>query len=474
MYCEPAGFGLRIIGFGMLNRGNMMLRLGFVVAMVASVGSVSAQNIDALYRQALLNDTQVIAARANARATNTLVTEGLSRLLPNLSLQGQAEVEYGRSDSGFPGLAQEGLTEWSANSALVLNQNLYNRQAWAGYESVQLLARQSQTEVQAAEINLKRRVVDAFLEVLKAEQNAQLSARVIATVTRQLEQTQERFEVGLVAITDVLEATATLDQAIADQVQADNALILAQQELARITGTQPQPLPALSNTFDPTEVALDDLQTWINRSRQNPALVAQRQGIDAAREERRASAGDLFPVLAAQARYGYGTSFINDRPGTPGNPTPDDFSDRGTLTLALTATVQLPLYDGGRRQAGLDRAGYRIESRMAQLDGQTQQTELAIRQLYQQLQADLSRLQALTQVVSSRTAAAQAIELGYEVGSRNVVEVLNAQQALLQAQTNLSNARHDFLKRYIQLREVAGVLSSADLVWLTQQFNRES
>lgn len=450
-----------------------MIRQGWGIAVVLClvVGPVSAQNLEALYRQALVADTQLIAARANARATDTLVTEGLSRLLPNLSLQGQAGVEYGRSNSGFPGLDQAGNTEWSANTALVLNQNLYNRQAWAGYESVQLLARQSQTEVLAAEMNLKRRVVDAYLDVLKAEQNAQLSARVIATVTRQLEQTQERFEVGLVAITDVLEATATLDQAIADQVQADNALILAQQDLARITGTQPQSLPALSPTFEPTEVALDDLQTWINRSRQNPTLVAQRQGIDAAREERRASAGDLFPVLSAQARYGYGASFINDRPGTLGNPAPDDFSDRGTLTFALTATVQLPVYDGGRRQAGLDRAGHRIESRMAQLDGQTQQTELAVRQLYQQLQADLSRLQALTQVVSSRSAAAEAIELGYEVGSRNVVELLNAQQALLQAQTNLSNARHDFLKRYIQLREVTGVLSANDLVWLTQQFN---
>jgi len=453
-----------------------MFRQGLVIAVVAatSFASLPAQTLETLYRQALLNDTQLIAARANARATETLVTEGLSRLLPNVTLRGDAGVEYGRSDSGFPGLGNDGNTEWSANTALVLNQNLYNRQAWAGYESVQLLARQSQTEVQAAQTNLKRRVVDAYVDVLKAKQTMELSERVIATVARQLEQTQERFEVGLVAITDVLEATATLDQALADQVQAENGLILAQQELARITGVQPQPLPVLAAGFDPTKVALGELQTWLNQSRQNPTLVAQRLGLQAAQEERRANAGDLFPVLAAQARYGYGASFINDRAGTPSNPTPDDFSDRGTLSFALTATVQLPVYDGGRRQAGLDRSGYRIDARAAQLDGQTQQTELAVRQLYQQLQADLSRLQALTQVVSSRTAAAEAVELGYEVGSRNVVELLNAQQALLQAQTNLSNARHDFLKRYIQLREVAGVLTADDLTWLSAQFTHES
>jgi len=453
-----------------------MFRQGLVIAVVAatSFASVPAQTLETLYRQALLNDTQLIAARANARATDTLVTEGLSRLLPNLSLRGDAGVEYGQSDSGFPGLGSDGNTEWTANTALVLNQNLYNRQAWAGYESVQLLARESQTEVHAAQANLKRRVVDAYVDVLKAKQTMELSERVIATVSRQLEQTQERFEVGLVAITDVLEATATLDQALADQVQAENGLILAQQQLARITGVQPQPLPVLAADFDPTEVALGDLDTWLNQSRQNPALVASRLGIQAAQEERRANAGDLFPVLAAQARYGYGASYINDRPGTPSNLTPDDFSDRGTLSFALTATVQLPVYDGGRRQAGLDRSGYRIDARTAQLDGQIQQTELAVRQLYQQLQADLSRLQALTQVVSSRTAAAEAVELGYEVGSRNVVELLNAQQALLQAQTNLSNARHDFLKRYIQLREAAGVLSADDLTWLSAQFTHES
>lgn len=438
---------------------------------------LQAQSLEELYRSALRNDTQLSAALSNARATDTRVTEGRAALLPNLSVQGETGAEYRRSDEGFPGLGDDGLTEYTAGAALVLSQNIFNRQAISGYQAVQLMSRQSEAQVDAARANLLRRVVDAYLEVLKAGEGVILAERVIATVESQLEQTQERYDVGLVAITDVLEATATLDQARADLLQAQNGHALARQNLARITGVGIEELPRLSREFDPAEVVIGDLEQWLALSRQNPEIVAGRLGIRAAEEEREANRSDLFPVVSAQARYGYNTSFIDDRMGgtdpLTGQPVPiDDFQDGGNLSIALTATISLPVYDGGSRRAGLDRSAYQIEARQAQLDGQTQQTELAVRQLHQQLQADLSRIQALRQVVSSRESAAEATELGYEVGSRNVVEVLNAQQAVLNAQTNLSNARHDFLNNYIQLKEAAGDLRENDILWLNEQLTR--
>lgn len=433
---------------------------------------LQAQSLEELYRSALRNDTQLSAAMSNARATETRVIEGRSALLPRLTLEGESGAEYSRSGDGFPGADGDGLTEYTAGAALVLTQNIFNRQAIDGYQAVQSLARQSDAEVEAARADLLQRVVDAYLDVLKAREGVTLAERVIQTVERQLEQTQERYDVGLVAITDVLEATAALDQSRADLLQAQNGLTLARQNLSRITGMEIEQLPRLASDFDPNSVEIGELEDWLGLSRQNPSLVSGRLGLRASEEERRANEADLFPVLSAQARYGYNASYIDDRPGSLQNPMPDDFQDGGNLSLALTATISFPVYDGGNRRAGLDRSGFQIDAQQAQLDGQTQQIELSVRQLHQQLQADLSRIQALRQVVSSRESAAEATELGYEVGSRNVVEVLNAQQALLNAQTDLSNARHDFLSNYFQLKEAAGDLAERDILWLNNQLTR--
>ncbi|MCH8552285.1 MAG: TolC family outer membrane protein [Natronospirillum sp.] len=456
-----------------------MYRKNWILAGMIGLCSLplQAQSLEELYRAALRNDTTLSASLSNARATDTRITEGRAALLPRLSLEGETGAEYRRSADGFPGLDEDGLTEYSAGAALVLSQNIFNRQAISGYQAVQLMSRQSEAQVEAARASLLQRVVDAYLDVLKAREGVTLSERVIETVERQLEQTQERYDVGLVAITDVLEATATLDQSRADLLQAQNGLALAQQNLSRITGVEIEDLPRLGSDFNPSEVAIAELEQWLALSRQNPEVVAGRFGIRASEEERTANRSDLFPVVSAQARYGYNASYIDDRMGgtnpLTGEPNPiDDFQDGGNFSISLTATLSIPVYDGGSRRAGLDRSGYQIEAQQAQLDGQIQQTELAVRQFHQQVQADLSRIQALQQVVSSRESAAEATELGYEVGSRNVVEVLNAQQALLNAQTDLSNARHNFLSNYFQLKEAAGDLRERDIQWLNEQLTR--
>lgn len=432
------------------------------------------QTLETLYRSALQNDTQLSAALANARATGTQVTEGRSLLLPSLDLEASTGPEYSRTWEAFEdgvisplGGAEERLG-WNSGAALVLSQNIFNRQAVAGYDAVRTLASQSEAEVTAARSDLLARVVEAYLNVLKAREGVSLANQVIATVERQREQTQERYDVGLVAITDVLEATATLDQARADQLGAENQLTLAQQQLSRITGVAVSDLPRLREDFEPADVDTGELDQWLALSRQNPSVVAGRLGIEAARDERRANESDRFPVIQGQIRYGYDNRYGGD----PGDDNFPVFSDETRLTIGVTASLNFPVYDGGSRRAGLDRSGYRIEAQQARLDGLVQQTELEVRQRFQQLRADLSRLNALQQVVSSRQSAAEATELGYDVGSRNIVEVLNAQQALLDAQNNQSNARHDFLSNYFRLQEAAGQLDEHDIVWLNAQLTR--
>lgn len=446
----------------------------------AAVGALSmgaqGQTLESLYRSALQNDTDLKATQANARATDTLVIQGRSELLPRLSFDAESAATYQRGTDGFPGLDEEGDVIYSGEVGLVLSQNLFNMQAFAGYDAVRNQSAQSEAQITAARADLLVRVVDAYLDVLKAREGVTLADRVIETVERQKEQTEERYEVGLVAITDVLEATAALDQAQADRLQADNQLTLAKQQLSRITGVTVDSLPRLDQDFDVASVDTGDLNEWLARSRRNPSLVAGQLGIRAAEDELRANRADRLPVVRAQARYGYDASYQDDRTTNlmGQSVAADDFQDSGNFSVALVASMSFPLFDGGSRSAGLNRSGFQLEAQEADLEGNTQQIELAVRQGYQQLQADLSRINALQQVLSSRESAAEAIELGYEVGSRNIVEVLDAQQTLLNAQTDLSNARHDFLSNYFQLKEAAGDLSDRDIAWLNSLLVRPS
>lgn len=442
---------------------------------VASVGMLSmgaqGQTLETLYRSALQNDSELRATRANARATDTQVIQGRSELLPRLSLDAESAATYERGDEGFPGLEEDGEVIYTGDVGLVLSQNLFNMQALAGYDAVRNQSAQSEAEINAARADLLVRVVDAYLDVLKARESVTLAERVIDTVERQKEQTEERHEVGMVAITDVLEATAALDQAQADRLQADNQFTQAKQQLSRITGETIDSLPRLDRDFDVSSVDTGNVTEWLSRSRRNPSLVAGQLGISAAEDELRANRADRLPVVRAEARYGYDANYQGDRTTNLGGQTvdADDFQDSGNLRVSLVASLSLPLFDGGNRSAGLNQSEYRMEAQQAQLDGNVQQIELAVRQGYQQLQADLSRINALEQVLSSRESAAEAVELGYEVGSRNIVEVLDAQQTLLNAQTDLSNARHDFLSNYFQLKEAAGDLSDQDIAWLNEQ-----
>ncbi|MFY0666198.1 MAG: TolC family protein, partial [Natronospirillum sp.] len=305
--------------------------------------------------------------------------------------------------------------------------------------------------------------------VLRSEENVVLTERVITTVERQLEQTQERYDVGLVAITDVLEAQAVLDQTRADLIRAQNQAELARQQLAQLAGVNITELSGLSQRFNAENIDLGDVQDWIARSRQNPSLVAGRLGIQASRDQLRAEKADRLPQINGVARYGYDASYDVDRiaQGAPA----DDFMDGTQFTMAVTASVSIPLFDAGNRSAGLSRQSYQLEASEANYEGNQRQIELAVRQYHQQLKADLSNLNALRQVVSSRESAAEATELGYEVGSRNVVEVLNAQRALLTAQTNLSVARYDLISNYFKLKEAAGDLQDSDIQWLAGYLN---
>lgn len=430
-----------------------------VFAMVLSAGA-QAQSLDALYNSALRNDTDLSAAIANARASETLVTQGLSRLLPRVTLNGEADARYSQQDGIF-----DGNTVLSGSGALQVTQAIYNQQAFAAYDAVQNLAAQSEARVDAVRASLKTRVTEAYFAVLRSQEQIALTERVMTTVERQLEQAQERYDVGLVAITDVLEAQAVLDQTRVDLLRAQNQEALARQQLTQLTGMGITALPTLSSTFNPEGVVLGTLEEWINKSRQNPSLVAGRLGIRAAQDELRATRADLVPQINGVARYGYNASYDWDRVNQGGMPI-DDFQDATNFLIAITATVSVPLFDAGNRQSGLSRQSFQLEASQASYDGQERQIELAVRQFYQQVQADKSNLNALRQVVSSRASAAEATELGYEVGSRNVVEVLNAQRALLTAQTNLSVARYDFISNYFKLKEAAGDLTNADIAWL--------
>ncbi len=460
-----------------MNGRQTLFRASLMAMAIAAASVTQGQSLDTLYENALSHDTDLGAAQANRRAAATRITESLSVLRPQVNLEAETGPSYGRdwaalTDGGAGTFDDDGSLRIGGSTRLVLSQNLYNAQAAQAYESVRTSDSASEYQVEAARADLQSRVIQGYIAVLQARERARLSQRVINTVQRQLEQTQERYDVGLVAITDVLEAQAALDQARADQVDADNQVTLARQDLSRITGVPVDNLPTLSASFSPSDIELGPLQEWINRSRQNPALVAQRLSVESQEQSLTASERDNLPVISARASWDYEAN-VGSRLDqyTVSDQFDNEFNDQTGITLALTATYSLPVFDSGRRQAGLDRQSHQIAASRAELDGRIRQIEQNVQRLYQQLEANRSRLRALEQVVSSRESAAEATEVGYEVGSRNIVEVLNAQQALLSARTDLSLARHSFLADYLQLQQVSGTLNENDIEWVMGYLN---
>jgi outer membrane protein len=327
---------------------------------------------------------------------------------------------------------------------------------------------QAEANYAAAEQQLILRVAQAYFNVLTAIDTLDADQTSLEAISRQLDQANKRFEVGLIAITDVEDAKAARDSAASTVIAAKRTLATSEDQLQEITGQKYDALakPGADMPLNNPEPA--DQTRWVNISlEQNLSLISSRLSADIARENVRVAQGGHLPTLdlVAGRSWNY-TSSDQIFDGTPFSNVDSKVNDR-QIGLQFT----LPIYSGGFTQSKVRQAEYQWIAAKEGVVQSSRATERQARDAYLGVISGIARVQALRQAVESNQTSLKATEAGYEVGTRTSVDVLNARRLLVQAETDYATARYDYIVSVLQLRLAAGNLDRTQLNelnnWLT-------
>jgi outer membrane protein len=446
---------------------------------VLLAGGAPAEDLMAVYQRALSADPSIREAEANRRATREARPQAWSAILPQIS--GSASKDETESDSftqqpreidgqvvifGGTGTSQPETDRWSVD----LRQNLFS---WANWVTVRRAGRevaQAEADYQAAEQDLVLRVSERYFDVLAAQDNVEAQQAALDAISRQLEQAEKRFEVGLIAITDVEEAKAARDSGAAALIAAKRSLASAEELLREITNEKYQSLakPRPDMPLNSPQPASEE--QWVEASlQQNLALISSRLAADIARDNVRVAFSGHLPTLDLVASRSSSdlTSPIEFASGNRGEFIND--SDDDSITLQFS----VPIFSGGATQSRVREQEFRWQAARERLTRTTRQTERLARDAYLGVISEISRVQALRQALESSQTALKATEAGYEVGTRTAVDVLDARRTLVQAQTNYARSRYDYILNVLRLKLAAGNLDKATLDevngWLAEE-----
>jgi outer membrane protein len=456
----------------------MTRAITFTACLLACAGLANAKDLKGVFEDAVKNDPVIRQADANRMAAREAKPQALAAILPQLN--GTAGVTRDHT-SGFqdfvaevgkPGtnppqtvlvVVQEQQTLDTTSKAWAVNLRS-NRLSWTNWMNIKAAnAEVAQAEVnyQAAEQNLILRVATAYFAVLSAYDNLVANQASLEAIARQLDQADKRFEVGLIAITDVQEAKAAHDTAAAAVIAAKRSLANTENQLEEITGEKYDRLAKPGGDMPLTGPDPQDETRWVNISlEQNLSLIASRLGADIARDNVRSAMGGHMPTLDLVAGRSYNKSESDQILEGFSFPGVDSKLNDRQIGLQFT----LPIYSGGFTQSKVRQNEYLWIAAKEAVVQSSRATERQAHDAYLGVISGIARVQALRQALESSQTALKATEAGYEVGTRTAVDVLNARKTLVQAETDYSNARYDYIVSVLQLRLAAGTLDRAQLI----------
>lgn len=441
-----------------------MYKNAIAVAFVAALLTppVAAEDLLAVYQQAVRNDAQLQAAAAAREAAQELKPQALSFVLPNVQASAEtAKTTLRTQSTSF--VTPSGRTEFNSNYwQLQLVQPLFNWQLIAGLGQADALVRQADNQYAFAEQELMLRTADRYFGVLLANDNLAFAEAEKAAIGRQLEQAKQRFEVGLIAITDIHEAQARYDLTVAQEIEARRQVANAMEALREVTGTGYEALTPLAENLPLQPPAGDDAEMWVEQGiEQNPLVAAAREATEAAKKEIERQRAGHYPTLDVSATY-LNSSANASRFGAG--------SDNEDTIFALQ--FNLPLFQGGRTRSLVRQAQQQFLEAQQRLEQQRRATSRETRDAYLGVNVAISRVKALTQALISNQSALEATELGYQVGTRTSVDVLDAERELFGAKRDLATARYEYVLNVLRLEQASGQLAADDLQrvngWLAQ------
>lgn len=430
---------------------------------------IAAADLQEIYQLATQKDPQLLKAIATRDAAREAIDVSKANLLPQVNLT----AGYNRRWAENTDFDTENNTlivfdseskGWSAEVGL--QQSLFDWTNWKNLNTAEKRALQSQTNLDATSQELIVRVSQAYFNVLKAGDDLGFAEAEKRSIERQLEQTKQRFAVGLTAITDVHEAQAQYDSAVAREITAQNALETAREALREITGQYHAELATLNtdkfSTQTPSPATADE---WVKLAEEkNLSLKANQLALEIAGNEIDVAKAGHYPTLGLTGAYS--TSDTESKNTLGGITRTTDVPRLDTKSVGLN--LRVPLYSGGATtaQTAVARANYVAAGQDLELSYRTAVRQ--VRSSFNDINANIATIRALEQAVISAESALNATEAGFEVGTRTIVDVLLSTRNLFEARRNLSGARYNYVIAILALKQAAGNLSEQDLAGINQ------
>jgi len=467
-----------------MKRGFFRSGIGGAVALILSTAPGYGADLLGVYDQALVNDPQIREAEATRKADREVRPQAIGALLPQLQGNAGKNRQWG-DGSGFrqaPVLnPQTGQIEQQTTGAggdsiqttktwgLQARQSVFSWANWMNLRAANHEVAQAEADYMVALQSLAQRVAQQYFAVLQAHDTLDAVEAAREAVQRQLDQAERRFEVGLIAITDVQDARAARDDAAAAVIASKRSLASAEEQLRATIGEKPDTLNEPTEDMplvSPNPASEDE---WVRISmEQNATLISSRLAADIARDAVKGTYSNFLPQVDLTAGRTY-----TDLDGKQTQPqaTIPSITNTENYGKAVSLQITMPLFTSGINVSRTKQSQYRWIAAKERLERTSRNTERTARDAYQSVTSEMARVQALKQAVESSKTSLAANEAGYEVGTRTSVDVLAARRALIQAQTNYSGAKYSYLNNVIALRLAAGDLDRSVIEdinrWLT-------
>ncbi|WP_370980877.1 TolC family outer membrane protein [Agaribacterium sp. ZY112] len=449
-----------------INR-NILRNASIAACLGLSAQFSTAEDLYYIYQQAVENDHEFKASQAAYQAGLEDSKLGRSALLPKIN----ASANYtgsNRSVDGSESSTTQVLPSETDNTnsgyGISLVQPLFDMAAWQTYKAGKSTADVAEANYLSAQQELILRTAQAYFDILLAGDNYSTAIAEEDALKHQLEQTRQRFEVGLSAITEVHEAKAAYDNSVAEKLIAEGQLGISFEALEVLTGQSYQQIAPLKDNFAVSNPQPAARQAWVDRAIEgNPQLAAAEALAEASRRQAKQAKAGHYPVLSLNGNY---ASYNDDRETDFGYNSDLDSDDS---SIGLTLTV--PIYNGGAVSASRRQAEQQsIQAREQWLKAKRDVVQAA-RSQHLSVTTTVATVHAREQGIISTSSALEATQAGYSVGTRDLVDVLNAQQNLYQAKRNYYAALYTYIMSSLRLKGVAGMLTEQDLVQLNEWLN---
>jgi len=410
-----------------------------------------ADNLLQIYQQALLSDPGIREAEANRNAALELKPAARGFLLPQIdgdanftdqSTEGARNTTFGGANALNEFDTETDGWRWNVQ----LSQTIFRWDQWVGLKKSSKQVAQAEADYQAAGQDLMIRVAQTYFDVLAAQDTLESEQAAKEAIGRQLEQAEKRFEVGLIAITDVQEAQAGYDQAVAAEITAKRVLATRRESVREIVGQYPNDLKSPKSEIPLVSPDPEDEEAWVETAlHQNFLVLSSELGAEIAKDDFRVAKTRHYPTIDLVASHSETdisgqTTNSGSLAGPVTSPAGTDSSDD-----QIQLRFALPIFSGGTVSAQRREAMHRYRAARERFEGTARQTEREARDAYLGVIAEISRVKALRQARKSSETALRATEAGFEVGTRTTVDVLDQRRQLFIADVNYSRSRYDYI-----------------------------